>query len=373
MKQWKKIIHDCPYLVVLLTTWLFITVGGAALMIYRDYNRFEWQSFWTSPFFAMVMEEEINDGIHGETKDNRIAQAVMANIVGPVGKFSADSTENNIRERNNRITDVIPSGIEADLKNIIETATEENEQKKKPEEEAQFGTETIGVTVFTTYTPVETDSIYYSDAGKIALTTDYPYITVGDDYFDDAVFFGDSRTLGISDYSGLNADFFCENGMNIYKLLDENGVMNQKTEVKTNLNILLQEKKYGKIYIMLGMNELGYGDTAFFLEHYASMLEQLRQWQPQAVIFLQANLHVSRLKDNPATEFNNININDKNAAIATLANGTDVFYLDINPLFTDNEGYLKDDLTFDGVHLYADGYMTWKQFLSEHGVVREGN
>lgn len=34
---------------------------------------------------------------------------------------------------------------------------------------------------------------------------------------------------------------------------------------------------------------------------------------------------------------------------------------------------LKDDLTFDGVHLYANNYAQWKDFLMEHGVVRKNN
>ena len=70
------------------------------------------------------------------------------------------------------------------------------------------------------------------------------------------------------------------------------------------------------------------------------------------------------------SEFNNININDKNVAAARLADGRDVFYLDCNPLFTDEEGYLQSELTFDGVHLYAQHYDKWRTFLMEHGVER---
>lgn len=337
MKRWKKILHNCPYLVALLITWLFITAGGIALMIYRNYGGFEWKTFWASPFFAVIMEEEMNGGID------------------PGRKISA----------------VISGAAESYIEGALTTAINEEQEAAIAQRQELALNETTGQTLFTTYTPVETDSIYYSDAGKVALTTDYPYTAVEEGYFDDAVFFGDSRTLGISDYSGLNADFFCENGMTIYKLLDGKGVVCQETGQKMDLNQVLQEKQYGKIYIMLGMNELGYRDTAYFLEQYGIVLEQLRQWQPEAVIYIQANLHVSREKNNVNTEFNNININDKNAAIATLADGKAVFYLDINPLFTDNEGYLREDLTFDGVHLHADGYIAWKNFLMEHAVARE--
>ncbi len=225
-----------------------------------------------------------------------------------------------------------------------------------------------GVTNFEYYDPIRTDSQYYTDAGKIALTTEYPYTYENISYFNDAAFLGDSRTLGISDYAGLEeADFYCDSGMMIFKLLEE-GVTYQKTGDKVNLSEVLQEKNYGKIYIMLGMNELGYGNTGLYLDKYREVLQQIREWQPEAIIYIMANLHVSKEKNNPDTEFNNININDKNAAAATLANGTDVFYLDANPLFTDEEGFLDAELTFDGVHLYAKHYDVWREFLLEHAV-----
>lgn len=388
MKRWKKILRNCPYLVVLLLTWLFITAGGVMLMLYRGYSGFDLKAFGANPFFAVIMEAEMNAGVRNEMLNdgnngliNNKAKTAMSyqdteenlaagqnNSQGMPVNTAADNSQKNSHSGNgfNNIADKISDVMHDNMHG----RTGKNQGSVSGNSVDGKEGETIGQTLFETYTPVETDSIYYSDAGKVALTTEYPYTKVEAQYFDDAVFFGDSRTLGISDYSGMNADFFCENGMTIYKLLDEKGVVNQKTESKENLNQVLQEKKYGKIYIMLGMNELGYGDTAYFLEQYRVLLEQLRQWQPEAIIYLQGNLHVSREKNNPDTEFNNININDKNAAIATLANGTDVFYLDINPLFTDDEGYLIADLTFDGVHLYADGYMAWRDFLMEHGVVK---
>lgn len=354
LKRWKKTLRNCPYLVVLIVTWLFMTVGGALLMIYRGYSGFEPDTFWTQPLFAVIMETEMDYGTNSVLQTDSQAREALALL-----KESDD--------RSGWMLAGISSVIYDSTKDYIAKAEEAKEEEiSEPAVDA-----IVGQTLFTTYEPVEIDSIYYSDAGKVALTTEYPYTQVGEDYFDDAIFFGDSRTLGISDYSGLNADFYCENGMTIYKLLDEKGVVCQATGERDDLNQVLQQKKYGKIYIMLGMNELGYRDTAYFLEQYAAVLLQLREWQPDAVIYIQANLHVSREKNNVKSEFNNININDKNAAIATLADGKGIFFLDVNPLFTDSDGYLNDDLTFDGIHLHAQGYMTWRDFLMEHAVVRE--
>ncbi|MDE7247240.1 MAG: hypothetical protein K2N43_05080, partial [Lachnospiraceae bacterium] len=257
-----------------------------------------------------------------------------------------------------------------------ETDIEEKENKQKTdianlEREKNREKEENRATKFVEYTPIETDSRYYSDAGKVALTTVYDYTMENESYFNDAAFLGDSRTLGISDYAGLDgADFFCDNGMTIFKLLEDKGVTYQKTGQKVDLKEMLQEKSYGKIYIMLGMNELGYGDTRMYMKQYLKVLNQIREWQPGATIFIMANLHVSREKNNMETEFNNININDKNVASARLANGRDIFYLDSNPLFIDEEGYLQEELTFDGVHLYAQNYEKWRDFLCEHGVER---
>jgi hypothetical protein len=45
----------------------------------------------------------------------------------------------------------------------------------------------------------------------------YSFTDVPADYFDDALFIGDSRTVGISEYGGLdNADFFADIGMSVY-------------------------------------------------------------------------------------------------------------------------------------------------------------
>ena len=48
----------------------------------------------------------------------------------------------------------------------------------------------------------------------------------------------------------------------------------QKTGHKVDLKQVLQEKQYGKIYIMLGMNELGYGNTEMYLKQYREVVEQ---------------------------------------------------------------------------------------------------
>jgi len=228
-----------------------------------------------------------------------------------------------------------------------------------------------GVTNFLTYTPVQVSSPYFQDRGKTAQTTDCNYQKADDSYFSDAAFIGDSRTLGLHDYSGWKnlADFYCDSGFSLYQWSRDDQIADQETGKKTDFLTAFSGKKYGKIYIMVGMNDLGYGNTQQFQGRLQKMISELEQLQPNAMIYLMANLHMAASKSNLSEAYNNVNLNDKNAAMAELADGIHTVYLDANPLFTDEQGNLKAELTFDGFHLYATGYVQWADFIKNHTVI----
>ena len=230
---------------------------------------------------------------------------------------------------------------------------------------------------YQTYEPADTDSPYYTDRGLLAESSEYAYETVEDDYFADAAFIGDSRMLGLHDYSGWmeNADFYCENGFSVFRWTKGDPVTLQSHEgknagTKVDLETAMREKHYGKIYLLAGMNDLGYGNTVLFQGWLRDLTDMLRETQPDAVLYLLSNLHISKEQDGVQPAMDNLNTNDKNVAISGLADGENVFYLDANPLFCDADGYLLPDITFDGYHLYAADYSRWADFLKEHAVVR---
>ena len=239
------------------------------------------------------------------------------------------------------------------------------------------GLQLSGMIRYQTYEPALTDSPYYTDRGLIAESSEYAYETVEDDYFADAAFIGDSRMLGLHDYSGWmeNADFYCENGFSVFRWSKGDPVTLQSHEgknagTKVDLETAMREKHYGKIYLLAGMNDLGYGNTVLFQGWLRDLTDMLRETQPDAVLYLLSNLHISKEQDGVQPAMDNLNTNDKNVAISGLADGENVFYLDANPLFCDADGYLLPDITFDGYHLYAADYSRWADFLKEHAVVR---
>lgn len=178
---------------------------------------------------------------------------------------------------------------------------------------------------------------------------------------DDALFIGDSRTVGLMEYAGIDgADYFCTVGMSVYNI-HKNSVSVPNVG-KVTLTELLNSKKYGKIYIMLGINEVGYKFSST-VEKYSELIEFIKDKQPNAVIFIQANLHVTKSRSDSDKVVNNIAINGLNAELAKLADGKSKFYLDVNILFDDKTGALSSDKSEDNTHLYAKYYKEWGEWI----------
>ena len=115
---------------------------------------------------------------------------------------------------------------------------------------------------------------------------------VEDDWFSDAVFLGDSRSDGLRLYSGIRgADFLAYKSLMVFqvtgtggvdaKAIPKNGVGDKKTALAW-----LEEKQYGKVYVMFGINELGYGDDQAFQDAFALLIDEIRVRQPEAVIYI---------------------------------------------------------------------------------------
>ncbi len=183
-------------------------------------------------------------------------------------------------------------------------------------------------------------------------------------YFDDALFIGDSRTVGLQEYGDLgNAEVVADLGMSVYKVFSQKfpTVSGEKKRLET----VLSEQEFGKIYVMMGINELGY-DFANTVRKYREMLERIRELQPQALIFLEANLHITQQKSASSPIYNNENIDRFNEALAQMADDKTIFYLDANELFDDGSGNLSEACTTDDTHILAKYYPDWTAWLLQH-------
>ncbi|MCM1056553.1 MAG: GDSL-type esterase/lipase family protein [Firmicutes bacterium] len=196
------------------------------------------------------------------------------------------------------------------------------------------------------------------------------FITVEDDYFSDAVFIGDSRTVGMYEYGGLEeiSTFYASTGLTIYKIFDAEIVKVPGQKKKITIEEALQENSFAKIYLMIGINEMGIGTVDTFTEKYREVVEHLKELQPDAVIYIQGIIKVTTARSNQGDYINNEGIEARNLELEKLADGRSVFYLDVNPLICDETGGMVDSYTFDGVHLKAKYIQIWKDYLKENAV-----
>ena len=185
-------------------------------------------------------------------------------------------------------------------------------------------------------------------------------------YFDDALFIGDSRTVGLYEYGGLGkAEVFAHSGMSIYKIFNEEFEL--QSGEKMTLETALKTKQFGKVYIMLGINELGY-DFDQTVDRFSQAVDLIQELQPEALIFVQANLHITNEKSEDSDLFNNTNIDNFNRAVGELADGEKIFYLDVNPLYDDDTGALSEEFTTDHAHILGKYYVDWVDFILQNAV-----
>ena len=196
-------------------------------------------------------------------------------------------------------------------------------------------------------------------------------MTVDDRYFADALFLGDSRTDGLFLYStpGDCKHYpFPATSMTIYKILDSEDE-NKRYGFATTRD-LLKGMQFGKIYLMFGINEVG-NSTTSFAEKYKEVVAEVRQYQPDALIYIQSICYVTQNHEAKYPVFATSNIKEKNEAIKQLANGVDIFYLEVNDCLNDGTDHLPSDYTGDGAHLKASKYALWHDYLLQHAYVDE--
>lgn len=209
-----------------------------------------------------------------------------------------------------------------------------------------------------TYTalPAEPDSV--PEFGRV--TTEW---------FSDAVFLGDSLTVGYVDYdidlSG--ARVLAYEGASPNNFVNRTTLKNANDEEEVPLDILAAEPP-AKLYLLVGTNALASGTPdEGFLNYYGRLLDELKSILPDTQIFVQSILPVRPevLESSPGMATDHLNT--INEAIRDMCAEKGCYYLDLASAFTDSEGNLIADYAQpDGIHLTVSGYNNWVTYLCTH-------
>lgn len=386
-----KFIRKCPFFIILLSTGLLFTIiaAGGMRTVYAQQEYLPLKAPLLSVMFAAI-----NDDIYPWQVLDQESLPVSEPAAEPDVQEAAGDPEMQAPEQDPvQPEDVPPARVpspeqspsgeqtpaadEGEEETMAESDDQDEEQQEKQPDAGMKGEELPE----TERTEIQEGRLkplrestreeylnhisadIYGDAGVLR-AAEYEFVSVDESYFDDALFIGDSRTVGLRDYTDLSehADFYCETSLTIYKVLEED------FKGLGTISEALAARDYGKIYIMVGINELGRGTTENYMEKYTEVIDTLHELEPEAKIFIQGVMRVSGKKNSEDAIFNNSNIIARNNAVATLADNENIFYIDVNEVVCDEEGNLNADYTFDQIHLLGVYNDLWKQFLLGHGV-----
>ncbi len=189
---------------------------------------------------------------------------------------------------------------------------------------------------------------------------------VEDSYFSDALFIGDSRTVGLAYYSGLKSNYYSEQGLNVSSVLKKGYIGDAKLTLAQALDA---NPGFTKVYLSFGINEIGWPSTQSFFDYYVALINLVREKLPDAAICVQAVLPMSGVTAQSAA-YSAYDVNNKvvqyNTRLREICAEMGLYYLDVYEIFSDANGDLLAPDSSDGIHLGGASLRKWADYLRTH-------
>ena len=184
-----------------------------------------------------------------------------------------------------------------------------------------------------------------------------------EDEFADAAFVGNSLTVGLMMNTDIpKATFLASTGLNVTSAMTDKVAKLSNGKQGTILDAL-KEKQYGRIYVMFGINEMGWPYPKVFEEKYTQLVNEMKKLQPDAKIYIQSILPVNSKAIKTNKVFTNDNVNKFNKYVMNVAELTESKYLDVGSVMKASNGALPEDASTDGIHLVHSYCQKWLDYL----------
>ncbi len=199
-------------------------------------------------------------------------------------------------------------------------------------------------------------------------------------YFDDAAFVGDSISLMLSYYNASakalgNAQFFTAGSLSAANALWE--VSDKSVHPSYNGTKMLVEdciKNSGvkKVYIMLGMNDIGLYSLDDSIENYKELVKRIKEKSPSVIIIVESMTPIASTSNRLGDKFNNTRIREYNSKLLEMCREMGWYFVDVGSVMYDESGYLRKDFCSDletmGMHFTNAGCEQWVSYLMTHTV-----
>ena len=200
---------------------------------------------------------------------------------------------------------------------------------------------------------------------------------VGDEYFRSILFIGDSRSQGLSIATGggYGATFYADRGLSVDALGTKKFLVQKQPDGSsasvTVIEALTDSPHTGKIYIWLGLNELGWHSSDRFETTFRTQLSAICAACPDADIVIMSLLPVGRtavVVGVNSSAAANARVSEYNAILLRLAEEYGVYYLNCYEAFADAEGFLPTGYASDGIHLVRDQNLALCEYIRTHPI-----
>lgn len=231
--------------------------------------------------------------------------------------------------------------------------------------------------------PSETEDESASETEEVP--SDVVFKEVDNDYFDNAVFIGDSISYGLNLYvtekraAGEdvlgNAQFLTSGSLSYANALwdvSDSSVHPTYNGEKMKLEDAVAQIKPDKIYILLGTNDVALYGVDATISNADEQIKRLLEASPGAKIIIQSTTPKYISESNANDDLNNEKIDQLNVAMKAFAEDKGYIYLDIATQFKDENGGLASEYCSDqenmGIHFSRTAYDMWIDYLYKHGV-----
>ena len=198
-------------------------------------------------------------------------------------------------------------------------------------------------------------------------------------FFDDAVFVGDSVTLGMKNTAtsqrnaGKNylgkAKFLCSGSLSYsnsaWDTSNPRSVHPKLNGKKVRVEDGVKTLGAKKLFIMLGMNDFAAYDTGFIIKRATALIKAIVEKSPGIKVYVQSVTPITA--DKQHGKFNNKNVNAFNKTLKAMCEKNGWTYVDVNSQMKDEYGNLHPSYCGDrdgmGIHMSAKGCNKWVDYL----------
>lgn len=195
-------------------------------------------------------------------------------------------------------------------------------------------------------------------------------------WFNDAVFVGDSVTLKLSYYcdngSLGDAIFLCEGSLGwnnaLWDLDHEDNVHPSYEGVKYTVDEGIAAIAPSKVFIMLGMNDIGLYGVDGGIEAMEELTDKIAEKSPDTKIYIESVTPM--LVESQLTDLNNENIRKFDEQLKEICEKKGYTYLDVYSAVENESGDLIPEYCGDpdamGLHFSDEGCAAWVEYLKDH-------